>query len=254
MMKILHLHQLNNVKPLQLSQQHQSDNSQGLLEQQQEQERRDLERQDQIQLEQQENVEDQDSTKISKVAPQSSQDPQQAGESGVFTDTEALKSTLKIEDRSNRKPNAPIQYTDSAFGFPLPPASHSTLVMLDYRYPIQVERAIYRLSHLKLADAKRPLYQQVLLSNFMYAYLNLVNHTLYLQQMTLDGQQSDNEDQVLQNGFDDSKQEELVDSDANSQKLANGNGGSFVEEYAAGDEQKNSENNEIYQGEELYYN
>ncbi|GMF33338.1 unnamed protein product [[Candida] boidinii] len=182
------------------------------------------------------------------------QDPQQAGESAVFTDTEALKSTLRIEDRSNRKPNAPIQYTDSAFGFPLPPASHSTLVMLDYRYPIQVERAIYRLSHLKLADAKRPLYQQVLLSNFMYAYLNLVNHTLYLQQITLDGQQGEGEDQVLQNGFDDSKQEELVDTDANSQKQANGNGGSFVEEYPVGDEQNKSENNEIYQGEELYYN
>ncbi|GMF08372.1 unnamed protein product [Ambrosiozyma monospora] len=71
--------------------------------------------------------------------------------------------------------------TDSAFGFPLPPASHSTVVMLDYRYPVHVERAIYRLSHLKLADPKRPLCQQVLLSNFMYAYLNLVNHTLFLQ-------------------------------------------------------------------------
>ncbi|CDK29427.1 unnamed protein product [Kuraishia capsulata CBS 1993] len=96
---------------------------------------------------------------------------------------ELLKSTLKIEDRSNRKPNAPLEYTDSAFGFPLPPASQSTLVMLDYRFPIHVERAIYRLSHVKLADARRPLRQQVLLSNFMYAYLNLVNHTLYLQQV-----------------------------------------------------------------------
>ncbi len=55
--------------------------------------------------------------------------------------------------------------------------------MLDYRFPIHIERAIYRLSHLKLADPRRPLRQQVLLSNFMYAYLNLVNHTLYLQQV-----------------------------------------------------------------------
>ncbi|VEU23512.1 DEKNAAC104751 [Brettanomyces naardenensis] len=95
--------------------------------------------------------------------------------------TEALKQSLKVVHR-NTKPNQPLEMRDSAFGFPLPPVSRSTLVMLDYRFPIHVERAVYRLSHLKLADPKRPLYQQVLLSNFMYAYLNLVNHTLYLQQ------------------------------------------------------------------------
>ncbi|KAF3182675.1 hypothetical protein TWF788_005990 [Orbilia oligospora] len=39
------------------------------------------------------------------------------------------------------------------------------------RFPIHIERAIYRLSHLKLANPRRPLLQQVLLSNFMYAYL-----------------------------------------------------------------------------------
>ena len=54
--------------------------------------------------------------------------------------------------------------------------------MFDYRLNINVERAIYRLSHLKLSDPKRELRQQVLLSNFMYAYLNLVNHTLYMEQ------------------------------------------------------------------------
>lgn len=95
--------------------------------------------------------------------------------------TEALKRSLKVA-RHNTKANQPLEMRDSAFGFPLPPVSKSTVVMLDYRFPIHVERAVYRLSHLKLADPKRPLYQQVLLSNFMYAYLNLVNHTLYLQQ------------------------------------------------------------------------
>lgn len=39
------------------------------------------------------------------------------------------------------------------------------------RFPIHIERAIYRLSHLKLANPRRPLLQQVLLSNFMYSYL-----------------------------------------------------------------------------------
>ena len=81
---------------------------------------------------------------------------------------------------------------DSAFGFPLPPVSNASLVMLDHRFPVHVERAIYRLSHLKLADPKRPLRQQVLLSNFMYSYLNLVNHTLWIQSKEQD-ESEDNE-------------------------------------------------------------
>lgn len=103
---------------------------------------------------------------------------------------EAVKpqSTLEVQEKLKKsikrtsKPNQPIKFTDSAFGFPLPPPSHSTLVMIDYRFPVHVERAIYRLSHLKLANPKRSLREQVLLSNFMYAYLNLVDHTLHLEQ------------------------------------------------------------------------
>ncbi|KAH3671593.1 hypothetical protein OGAPHI_000296 [Ogataea philodendri] len=111
--------------------------------------------------------------------------------------SETIKQTLMSQKR-NQKPNQPLKMTDSAFGFPLPPISPSTLVMLNHRYPIHVERAVYRLSHLKLSDPKRPLYQQVLLSNFMYAYLNLVNHTLFLQQQQeeiLTQQQQVDEDQ-----------------------------------------------------------
>lgn len=91
---------------------------------------------------------------------------------------EKLKKVIKRSSRANQ----PIEFTDSAFGFPLPPPSQSTLVMLDFRFPVHVERAIYRLSHLKLANPKRSLREQVLLSNFMYAYLNLVDHTLHLEQ------------------------------------------------------------------------
>lgn len=111
----------------------------------------------------------------------------------VIADDEKPQLTLEVQEkikksiRRTSKANQPIEFTDSAFGFPLPPPSNSTLVMLDYRFPVHVERAIYRLSHLKLANPKRSLREQVLLSNFMYAYLNLVDHTLHLeQQMTLD--------------------------------------------------------------------
>lgn len=91
---------------------------------------------------------------------------------------------LTFEDvKRPERPNAPMKFTDSAFGFPLPMLTVSTVVMFDHRLPINVERAIYRLSHLKLSDPKRELRQQVVLSNFMYAYLNLVNHTLYMEQV-----------------------------------------------------------------------
>jgi len=45
---------------------------------------------------------------------------------------------------------------------------------LDYpytRFPIVEERAIYRMAHMKLANPRRDLRSQVLLSNFMYSYL-----------------------------------------------------------------------------------
>lgn len=42
------------------------------------------------------------------------------------------------------------------------------------RYPIHVERAIYRLSHIKLANPRRPLYEQVLISNLMFWYLGVI--------------------------------------------------------------------------------
>ncbi|KAG7930277.1 uncharacterized protein OGAPODRAFT_74412 [Ogataea polymorpha] len=113
--------------------------------------------------------------------PAVQQHPPPIADSPLDAVSENIKQTL-MSQRRNTKPNQPLQMTDSAFGFPLPPISPSTLVMLNHRFPIHVERAVYRLSHLKLSDPKRPLCQQVLLSNFMYAYLNLVNHTLFLQQ------------------------------------------------------------------------
>jgi hypothetical protein len=109
----------------------------------------------------------------------------------------SLESLNAAASSSSQRPNAPQKFTDSPFGFPLPPLSQSTIIMLDYRFPIHVERAIYRLSHLKLGNTKRPLRQQVLLSNFMYAYLNLVNHTLYLQQLE-EGTQSEEEQEQEQ--------------------------------------------------------
>lgn len=116
-------------------------------------------------------------------------------------DQKSIQSTLEVQEKLKKsikrtsRANQPIEFTDSAFGFPLPPPSQSTLVMLDYRFPVHVERAIYRLSHLKLANPKRSLREQVLLSNFMYAYLNLVDHTLHLEQQMNTGAEGQNGEQ-----------------------------------------------------------
>ncbi|KAJ2974861.1 hypothetical protein NUW58_g8522 [Xylaria curta] len=57
---------------------------------------------------------------------------------------------------------------------PEPPPYRPLRPDVDYhwtRFPILEERAIYRMAHIKLANPRRALYSQVLLSNFMYAYL-----------------------------------------------------------------------------------
>ncbi|KAG5519316.1 hypothetical protein PMAC_001941 [Pneumocystis sp. 'macacae'] len=49
------------------------------------------------------------------------------------------------------------------------------------RFPIRFERAIYHLARIKLSDPHRPLYQQVLLANFMCYYLSLVKKDQIMQ-------------------------------------------------------------------------
>ncbi|KAG0246203.1 hypothetical protein BGX31_003917 [Mortierella sp. GBA43] len=50
------------------------------------------------------------------------------------------------------------------------------------RFPIHIERAIYRLSHVKLANPRRPLQEQVLISNMMFWYLGVIQQQQAQQQ------------------------------------------------------------------------
>lgn len=62
---------------------------------------------------------------------------------------------------------------------------------LDYpwtRFSILEERAIYRMAHIKLANPRRALHSQVLLSNFMYSYLAKVQQ-MQPQMMVASGRQ-----------------------------------------------------------------
>jgi hypothetical protein len=68
----------------------------------------------------------------------------------------------------------------------VPPTSPQPPGVNNYsRYPIHVERAIYRLSHIKLANPRRALYEQVLISNLMFWYLGVINKTQQTQQQTV---------------------------------------------------------------------
>lgn len=49
------------------------------------------------------------------------------------------------------------------------------------RMPINTERAIYRLSHVKLANPRRPLHEQVLISNMMFWYLGVIEQETEIQ-------------------------------------------------------------------------
>jgi Activator of mitotic machinery Cdc14 phosphatase activation C-term len=109
-------------------------------------------------------------------------------ESGLFASL--FGSKKKSDSKEKQKPQDPPSKTPTStdkaqyqrFGqtdWPggATPGGPPILNFYYTRFPIHIERAIYRLSHIKLANPRRPLLQQVLLSNFMYGYLNLINKT-----------------------------------------------------------------------------
>ncbi|KAF9947993.1 hypothetical protein BGZ70_002406 [Mortierella alpina] len=63
------------------------------------------------------------------------------------------------------------------------------------RMPLQIERAVYRLSHSKLANPRRPLHQQVLISNMMFWYLGIAQQE---QQQQMQQQQQQQQQQQHQ--------------------------------------------------------
>ncbi|KAI9246468.1 hypothetical protein BDA99DRAFT_526944 [Phascolomyces articulosus] len=69
------------------------------------------------------------------------------------------------------------------------------------RLPIHTERAIYRLSHMKLTNPKRPLRQQVLISNFMFAYLSLQPGFQYYRQKQQQQQQQQQQVDLYPSSF-----------------------------------------------------
>ncbi|KAK4050225.1 hypothetical protein OIV83_003546 [Microbotryomycetes sp. JL201] len=92
----------------------------------------------------------------------------------------ALFSKRKSE-QEHVAPPTPSPPPESRLPLQPPPPTASGAMLPDgtyvnfYRLPIHVERAVYRLSHIKLANPRRPLYEQVLISNLMFWYLSVIN-------------------------------------------------------------------------------
>ena len=83
---------------------------------------------------------------------------------------------------------------------------------IDYnwtRFSILEERAIYRIAHIKLANPRRPLYSQVLLSNFMYSYLAKVQQMHPQMQVTQPVAQKRQQEPRIEDGGNDSQSAEL---------------------------------------------
>ncbi len=66
------------------------------------------------------------------------------------------------------------------------------------RFSILEERAIYRMAHIKLANPRRALHSQVLLSNFMYSYLAKVQQMHPQIQIPAQKQQQQQQQQQVQ--------------------------------------------------------
>ncbi|KAK5653328.1 hypothetical protein OQA88_9019 [Cercophora sp. LCS_1] len=102
---------------------------------------------------------------------------------------------------------------------------------MDYpwtRFPIIEERAIYRMAHIKLANPRRPLHSQVLLSNFMYSYLAKVQAMHPQLQVPISPQQKRQEEErkrreAEQAALQQQQQLEMEQQLAAQQAVQNGN-------------------------------
>ena len=103
----------------------------------------------------------------------------------IFGGTRKKSQTSSTEHGHNKKPSSLRGLS------PDPPPARILKPDIDYnwtRFSILEERAIYRMAHMKLANPRRALYSQVLLSNFMYSYLAKVQQMH--PQIQIAGQQS----------------------------------------------------------------
>ena len=102
-----------------------------------------------------------------KESGRKSSEPKREKESGLFSSLfggnkkKGERDHVGKKDRSGRglSPDPPYRVMRPDIDYPWT------------SFPLYQERAIYRMAHMKLANPRRALHSQVLLSNFMYGYL-----------------------------------------------------------------------------------
>lgn len=130
-----------------------------------------------------------DQLKQEPVMPASSPSPPPAAPEprpSVSTDSTSTSKKFGLSSLFSRKGSSSKVQPANASMVPTNAAGvNGTAVPKDFqlnrinqnRLPIHIERAIYRLSHTKLANPRRPLHEQVLISNLMFWYLSVVSST-----------------------------------------------------------------------------
>ncbi|KAF9344065.1 40S ribosomal protein S4, X isoform, partial [Mortierella sp. AD094] len=104
------------------------------------------------------------------------------------------QSTLSLLFSRNGKTTSKVQASSVGNGVTSAPAGSLGQSQGDYlndpsRMPIHIERAIYRMSHIKLANVRRPLHEQVLISNMMFWYLGVIQQQQLEQNVNMQQQQ-----------------------------------------------------------------
>lgn len=174
------------------------------------------------------------------------------GRESLLLDRESMDSKLNEERRkeSNRKASDSKKEKDGFFGGlfggskkkaekepghkkkehrPLTPEPPPRRLRPDQdypwsRFPIIEERAIYRMAHIKLANPRRPLRSQVLLSNFMYSYLAKVQAMHPQIQVPISPQQKRQEEERKRREAEQAQQQaELEQQMAQQQAAQDGN-------------------------------
>ncbi|KAF5388718.1 hypothetical protein D9757_004786 [Collybiopsis confluens] len=104
------------------------------------------------------------------------------GKKGKDTDSSVPPASAHGRTAGREAAQALLGASKSSKSYQPPPSPGASAINNYSRYPIHVERAIYRLSHIKLANPRRPLYEQVLISNLMFWYLGVINKAQNPQQ------------------------------------------------------------------------
>jgi Activator of mitotic machinery Cdc14 phosphatase activation C-term len=113
-----------------------------------------------------ENIRLEEERKKESIRKSSSGEPKKEKESGIFSFFGGGKKKSD-RDGAGRKSSSLRAHSPEP-----PPRVRKPDIDYNWtRFSILEERAIYRMAHIKLANPRRALYSQVLLSNFMYSYL-----------------------------------------------------------------------------------